>query len=48
MITTDNRKEIATAVAKCIAFKNVGNDKEANSWAKLLVELLECHEILKP
>lgn len=48
MITTDNRKEIATATAKCISYKNCGKDKEAAEWAKQLVKLLECHEILKP
>lgn len=48
MITTDNRKEIATATAKCIAYKNCGQDAKAAEWAKKLVTLLECHEILKP
>ncbi len=47
MITTDNRREIATATAKCIAFKNCGKDKEAAEWAVILVKLLECHNILK-
>lgn len=41
-----NRTEVATALAKAIAFKNCGKDAEAEAWARRLVELLECAAIL--
>lgn len=41
-----DRSAIAQALAKAIAFKNCGKDREANEWAKRLVELLDCHGIL--
>ncbi len=43
-----DRSEVARALAKAIAFKQAGNDAEAARWARLLVELLECHQILAP
>lgn len=46
MITTDNRKEIATATAKCIAYKNCGKQDMVNLWALKLLELLECNDII--
>lgn len=46
MIT--DRTAISQAVAKAIAFKNCGKDREANEWARRVVELLECHDILQP
>ncbi len=42
-----DRSAIAQALAKAIAYKNCGKDKEANDWATKLVRMLECHEILK-
>jgi hypothetical protein len=41
-----DRSAIATALAKAQAYKECGLDVQANSWARRLVELLECHEIL--
>lgn len=41
-----DRQEAARAMAKAIAFKQCGKDAEANAWARKLVELLECAEIL--
>jgi hypothetical protein len=41
-----DRREINRALAKAIAYKNCGKDKEAAEWARQLVELLECAEIL--
>lgn len=43
-----DRSEVARALAKAIAFKAVGNDREAQAWARILVELLECADILRP
>ena len=42
-----DRSETARALAKAIAYKNCGKDKEAAEWARELVKLLECAEILK-
>jgi hypothetical protein len=42
-----NRSEIARALAKAIAYKQCGKDKEAEQWARRLIELLECADILK-
>lgn len=41
-----NRSEVNRALAKAIAFKAVGKDADASSWARQLVELLECADIL--
>lgn len=43
---TINRSEVARAMAKAIAYKQCGKDAEAASWARQLVKLLECAEIL--
>lgn len=43
---TLDRSEISRALAKAIAYKQCGKDAEAASWARQLVELLECAEIL--
>lgn len=43
-----DRTKVAQALAKAIAFKAVGNDAAAAEWARKLVELLECAEILAP
>lgn len=41
-----DRSEIARALAKAIAYKQCGKDRDAAEWARKLVELLECAEIL--
>lgn len=41
-----DRSEINRALAKAMAYKNCGKDTEAAEWARKLVELLECAEIL--
>ena len=43
-----DRSAVAQALAKSIAFKNCGKDRDAEQWARLLVELLECADILTP
>jgi len=43
-----NRSEINRALAKAIAYKQCGKDDQAARWARTLVELLECAEILAP
>lgn len=43
---TIDRSATATAMAKAIAYKQCGKDFEANAWARKLVELLECADIL--
>ena len=45
---TIDRSKTAHALAKAIAYKACGKDKEAADWARELVRLLECAEILKP
>lgn len=42
-----DRSAVAQALAKAIAYKNCGKDRDANDWARKLVELLECADILK-
>ena len=42
-----DRTAIATALAKAQAFKACGKDAEAATWARQLVELLRCAEILR-
>ena len=42
-----DRSEISRALAKAIAYKNCGKDKEAEEWARKLIELLKCENILK-
>ncbi|GLY55318.1 hypothetical protein [Lentzea sp. NBRC 102530] len=41
-----DRSEINRALAKAMAYKQCGKDAEANEWARTLVELLECSDIL--
>lgn len=41
-----DRSAVAQALAKAIAYKNCGKDAEAQAWARQLVELLECAQIL--
>lgn len=42
-----NRSEVSRALAKAIAYKSCGKDREAEEWARVLVRLLECADILK-
>ncbi len=42
-----DRSAVNTALAKAIAYKQCGKDRYAAEWARKLVELLECAEILK-
>lgn len=42
-----DRSATAQALAKAIAFKQCGKDADALAWARKLVELLECAEILR-
>jgi hypothetical protein len=44
---TIDRTATAQALAKAIAYKNCGKDAEAEQWARQLVALLECADILK-
>ena len=41
-----DRSEVNRALAKAIAYKQCGKDREAAIWAEMLVRLLECAEIL--
>ena len=41
-----SRSEIARALAKAIAYKQCGKQAEAEAWARKLVEMLECANIL--
>lgn len=43
-----DRSQLNRALAKAIAYKNVGNDDEAARWARELVTLLELEDILVP
>ena len=42
-----DRSEVSRALAKAIAYKNCGKDNKARDWARTLVKLLQCAEILK-
>lgn len=42
-----DRSETAQALAKAIAYKQCGKDAEAEEWARQLVILLECADILR-
>lgn len=41
-----DRSEVNRALAKAIAYKGCGKDADAAQWARQLVQLLECAEIL--
>lgn len=43
-----DRSAVSRALAKAIAYKQCGNDREASTWARELITLLECAEILAP
>jgi hypothetical protein len=42
-----DRSEINRSLAKAIAYKQCGKDDDAMEWARLLIEQLECADILK-
>jgi hypothetical protein len=42
-----DRSEVSRALAKAIAYKSCGKQAEAEKWARTLVKLLECAEILR-
>lgn len=44
---TIDRSEASRAMAKAIAYKACGKDGEAANWARELVRILECAEILR-
>jgi hypothetical protein len=46
MVVID-RAAAARAMAKAIAYKQCGKDQEAADWARQLVQLLECADILR-
>lgn len=41
-----DRSAVSRALAKAIAYKACGKDDEAAQWARQLVELSECAQIL--
>ena len=43
---TIDRTAAAKAMAKAIAYKQCGKDEDAAQWARELVRLLECANIL--
>lgn len=45
--TTIDRSAVARALAKAIAYKQCGKQAEAEAWAKELIKLLQCANILK-
>jgi hypothetical protein len=42
-----DRAETSRALAKAIALKNAGRHIDAEDWARRLVQLLECADILR-
>lgn len=47
MQTTIDRAACARALAKAIAYKLCGKQADAEHWARELVRLLECADILR-
>jgi hypothetical protein len=41
-----DRSAVSKALAKAIAYKAVGKDRDAEQWARELVALLHCADIL--
>lgn len=41
-----DRSEASRAMAKAIAYKQCGKDSEAAKWARELIRILQCAEIL--
>lgn len=46
-MTQIDRSEVSRALAKAIAYKACNKQREAEEWARKLVELLECADILR-
>lgn len=46
-MTKKDKVALSRALAKALAFKAVGNDAEADRWAKVLIELLRDFHIVK-
>lgn len=42
-----SRSEVSQALAKALAYKNCGKNGEAEQWARHLVKLLQCADILR-
>lgn len=42
-----DRSEVSRALAKAIAYKQCGKQAAAEQWARSLVQLLQCADILK-
>jgi hypothetical protein len=42
-----DRSEVSRAMAKAIAYKQCGKQREAEQWARELIRLLQCADILK-
>jgi len=42
-----DRSKVSQALAKAIAYKQCGKDRDAEAWARKLIELLEMANILK-
>lgn len=47
-MTNLDRSEINRALAKAIAYKHCGKERDAEAWAATLVDLLGCAGILTP
>jgi len=43
-----DRSALNRALAKAVAYKQCGKDREANIWARELIEQLHCTDILLP
>ncbi len=42
-----DRSLVSQALAKALAYKQCGKQADAEAWARRLVELLECADILR-
>ena len=42
-----DRSKISQALAKAIAYKQCGKQRDAEAWARQLIRLLECADILR-
>ena len=42
-----DRSAVARALAKAIAYKMCGKDRDAETWARELIVLLQCANILR-
>lgn len=45
-MTQDQRSELNRALAKSIAYKAAGKDKEADHWARAVIELMRDFHLL--